>query len=226
MTTQDISPYGIVLYQCKFVQHQLEMSCTFPRYLPQLNTIPSLWIWIYFLFYVAFNSQGHIAMGRLRVEEPVHISWSRFCTINHRASASNYQLSNMKYPVWDLNRLPPRLKASTLTAVPPSPHAEFVKGQSWDVPDCELGPNNNIIQWLTTHSAFHIPGCPSNQEWSECGYACNMTCGEQLKVCATVCREGCECPDRAPLWHLDQCVSRDQCPNTGKTNSLTASPWL
>ena len=26
----------------------------------------------------------------------MHTSWSRFCTVNHRASASNYQLSNMK----------------------------------------------------------------------------------------------------------------------------------
>ena len=33
---------------------------------------------IYFLFYVAFISQGHIKMGSLRVEEPVHTSWSRF----------------------------------------------------------------------------------------------------------------------------------------------------
>ena len=44
-------------------------------------------------FYVAFNSQGHIATGSLQVEET-----SAYCTVNHRASASNYQLSNMKHP--------------------------------------------------------------------------------------------------------------------------------
>ena len=48
-------------------------------------------LFIYLLFYVAFNSQGHIAMGSLWVEET-----SAYCTVNHRASASNYQLSNMK----------------------------------------------------------------------------------------------------------------------------------
>ena len=48
------------------------------------------------LFYVVFNSQGHITTGSLRVEEPVHISWSRFGTVSHRASASNYQLSNVR----------------------------------------------------------------------------------------------------------------------------------
>ena len=48
---------------------------------------------IYLLFYVAFNSQGHIATGSLQVEET-----SAYCTVNHQASASNYQLSNMKCP--------------------------------------------------------------------------------------------------------------------------------
>ena len=76
---------------------------------------------IYLSFYVTFNSQGHIATGSLRVEERVHTSWSRFCTVNHWASASNYQLSNMKCPAQDSNRRPQRLEASTLTATPPSP---------------------------------------------------------------------------------------------------------
>ena len=71
---------------------------------------------IYFLFYVAFNSQGHIATGSLWVEEPVHTSWSRFCTVNHQASVSNNQLSNIKSPGPDSNWRPQRLKASTLTA--------------------------------------------------------------------------------------------------------------
>ena len=54
-------------------------------------------------------SQGHIATGSLQVEET-----SAYCTVKHRASASNYQLSNMK-------RRPQRLEARTLTATPPSP---------------------------------------------------------------------------------------------------------
>ena len=49
-----------------------------------------------FVVYVTFSSQGHIVMGSLRVEEPVHTRWSRFSTVNHQASSSNYQLSNMK----------------------------------------------------------------------------------------------------------------------------------
>ena len=54
----------------------------------------------------------------LQVEET-----SAYCTVNHRASASNYQLSNMKRPARDLNRRPQRLEARTLTATPPSPLA-------------------------------------------------------------------------------------------------------
>ena len=51
----------------------------------------------------------------------MHSSWSRFCTVNHRASASNYQLSNTKNPGQDSNWQRQRLKVSTLTATPPSP---------------------------------------------------------------------------------------------------------
>ena len=42
--------------------------------------------------------------------KPVHI----YCTVNHRASASNYQLSNIKRPARDSNRWPQRLEARTL----------------------------------------------------------------------------------------------------------------
>ena len=71
---------------------------------------------IYLLFYITFNSQGHIQTGSLQVEET-----SAYCTVNHWALASNYQLSNMKRPARDLNRRPQRLEARTLTATPPSP---------------------------------------------------------------------------------------------------------
>ena len=36
------------------------------------------------LFYVAMNSQGDIARASFLAEEPVHTSWSRFCTGNHQ----------------------------------------------------------------------------------------------------------------------------------------------
>ena len=47
----------------------------------------------------------------LQVEET-----SAYCTVNHRALASNYQLSNMKRPARDSKRRPQRLEARTLTA--------------------------------------------------------------------------------------------------------------
>ena len=80
---------------------------------------------IYLLFYVAFNSQGHIAMGSLQVEET-----SAYCTVNHRASASNYQLSNTKHPARDWNQRPQRLEARTLIATPPSPPVRMVSNTS------------------------------------------------------------------------------------------------
>ena len=83
---------------------------------PNSNPPRLIFLFIYLLFYVAFNSQGHIAMGSLQVEET-----SAYCTVNHRALASNYHLSNMKCPARDSNRQPQRLEARTLTATPPSP---------------------------------------------------------------------------------------------------------
>ena len=73
-------------------------------------------LFIYLLFYVAFNSQGHILTGSLQVGET-----SAYCTVNHLASSSNYQLSNMKRPTRDSNQRPQRLEARTLTATPPCP---------------------------------------------------------------------------------------------------------
>ena len=63
----------------------------------------------YLGFYVTFNLQGHIPKGRLQVEET-----SAYYTVNHRALASNYQLSNMKLPAKDSNQWPQRLEARTL----------------------------------------------------------------------------------------------------------------
>ena len=80
-----------------------------------ITSLPNLDLFIYLLFYVAFNSQGHIAMGSLQVEET-----NAYCTVNHRALASNYQLSRMKRPARDLNRRPQRLVARTLTTTPPT----------------------------------------------------------------------------------------------------------
>ena len=99
-----------------------------------------------FLFYVMFNNQGHIATDSLRVEEPVHTCWSICCTVNHRASASNYQLSNMKCLARNSNRRPQRLKASTLTTTSPSLPSHYVDLQDvisiWSVSKFSLKVNS------------------------------------------------------------------------------------
>ena len=92
-----------------------------------------MWQWVFyyvsrFRFSFTSRSTARVILRRGSLHgwrKPVHTSWSRFCTVNHRALASNCQLSNMKYPGRDLNRRPQRLKASTLIATPPSPLAFF-----------------------------------------------------------------------------------------------------
>ena len=92
-----------------------------------------------FFFKVAFNSQGDIVTGSLQVEET-----SAYCTVNHRAWASNYQLSNMKRPARDSNRQPQRLEARTLTATPPSPPNRCVRPEPKNIltnTNTRFGPN-------------------------------------------------------------------------------------
>ena len=91
------------------------LSCFFIIF-TLFNVCSIMNLFIYLLLYVTFNSQGYIVTGSLQVEET-----SAYCTVNHRASASNYQLSNMKRPARDSNRRPQRLEARTLTTTPPSP---------------------------------------------------------------------------------------------------------
>ena len=66
----------------------------------------------------------------LQVEEPVHTSWSTFYTVNHRASAGNYQLSKMKCPDRYSNSRPQRLKVSNLTTTSPTP-LDGLETSSW-----------------------------------------------------------------------------------------------
>ena len=78
-------------------------------------------------------------MGSLQVEET-----SAYCTVNHWASASNYQLSNIKRPARDSNRRPQRLEARTLTATPPSPQITLING--------------NLINFGRTSHSTHFVG--------------------------------------------------------------------
>ena len=83
-----------VLY-CKLLTNGKQLPAFPLEAVPETEPWPQRWE-AKVLPYIAFNSQGHIAMGSLWSEEPENTSWSRFCTVNHQASLSNYQLSSMK----------------------------------------------------------------------------------------------------------------------------------
>ena len=92
--------------------------------LPSINFLHLMVSEIRFICCFTSRSTARVILRQvvLQVEEQVHTSWSRFCTVNYRESASTCQLSNMKRPAQDSNLRPQRLEASTLTATPPSPH--------------------------------------------------------------------------------------------------------
>ena len=81
---------------------------------------------VYGFRFVCFtlHSTARVILRRavLQVEET-----SAYCTVNHWASAGNYQLSNMKRLARHSNRWRQRLEARTLTATPPSPLFQFME---------------------------------------------------------------------------------------------------
>ena len=101
---------------------------------------PSSSFVFYFRFICCFTSCSttRVILRRvlLQVEET-----SAYCTVNHRALASNHKLSNMKRPAQDSNRRPQRLKARTLTAIPLSPLVKLWKFSSRGDVDRYLGTN-------------------------------------------------------------------------------------
>ena len=100
----------------------------------------------YLLFYIVFNRQGILRWVVLQVEET-----SAYCTVNHWASASNYQLSNMKRPALDSNQLPQRLEARNLTTTPPSPPAAGCESVLPTLTECVL-PNRYDLNQPSTRS--------------------------------------------------------------------------
>ena len=65
-----------------------------PKFYTKLDHDPTNFIYL-FGVYVAFNTVQVISQQVVgRAEETSTYSWSRFCTINCRPTASNYQLSH------------------------------------------------------------------------------------------------------------------------------------
>ena len=56
-----------------------------------------------FIFCFTSRSTARVILRRVVYREET----SAYCTVNHQASLSNYQLSNMKHPARDSNRRPP-----------------------------------------------------------------------------------------------------------------------
>ena len=56
----------------QYIQFIRVLYCKLPTNCKQLPAFPLEAV----LFYVEFNSQGHIVMGSLQVEEPVYTRWS------------------------------------------------------------------------------------------------------------------------------------------------------
>ena len=96
-----------------------------------------LHLFIYLGFYVAFNTVQVISQRVVgRAEETSIYSWSRYCTVNCRPTASNYQLSHLR-PCWEPNpglRLGRRKCYHSATVAPRGPFHE----KSQTEPDSRL----------------------------------------------------------------------------------------
>ena len=82
---------GAHIYQKSQLSLRLKLLCTNPS------------LFIYLGFYAAFNTVQVISRRVVgRAEETSTYSWLRFCTVNCRPTASNYQLSHLR-PCQELN---------------------------------------------------------------------------------------------------------------------------
>ena len=65
--------------------------------LPNMHNFGLLCLFIYLGFYIAFNTVQVISRPVVgRADETSTYSWSVFCTVNCRPTASNYQLSHLR----------------------------------------------------------------------------------------------------------------------------------
>ena len=137
---------------------------------------------------------------------------SAYCTVNHRASASNYQLSNMKHLARDSNRRPQRLEGRTLTATPPNQPLLFlnVKYSSLNyIYRCDLQINianqvkyiysihQSITSWFYTPNSavlYSVIGtCYIYKKYlSNCGLSVTTSDMEVMFSPGSVCEFVCE----------------------------------
>ena len=110
------------------------------------------WIYLFYLFICCFTSRSTARF----ILQPVVYRWRKngaYSTVNHRASASNYRLSNMKRPARDSNQWPRRLEVKTLTATPPRP--QYLIGSTKMKIDAILMIETNCIN-KNTSCSIHI----------------------------------------------------------------------
>ena len=83
----------------KFIRTNYKLMRTENKFIKTNNKLmrtENKFIFIYLGFYIAFNTVQVISRRAVgRVEETSIYSWSRFCTVNCRSMASNYQLSHL-----------------------------------------------------------------------------------------------------------------------------------
>ena len=95
--------------------------------------------------------------GSLQLEEPVHTSWSRFYTVNYRALAGNYQISNMKRPGRDSNWQPQEVEwnhSNRYTTEPPDSALKNLLQVTTNV--LTSGQNGNQTPRLERHEAWNL----------------------------------------------------------------------
>ena len=122
----------------------------FKNFWYQLQNQKDLFIWVLHPFH---HCTGHITMGSLWAKKTSTYSWSRFCTVNCRPTASNYQLSHLR---------PGR---------EPSPHLWSGRWECYHsatvrlLPLCHRGPSKSERVWPNTTVLYEHTGLVVSTWW-------------------------------------------------------------
>ena len=92
-----ISPFHTVYFDLGWTPPNIRQKLETVRLWYHIINSPDYRLFIYLGFYVALNTVQVISRQVVgRAEETSTYSWPRFCTVNCRPMASNYQLSHLR----------------------------------------------------------------------------------------------------------------------------------
>ena len=97
------------------------------------------------------------------------------------------------------------------------------------VPKCECPQQAPIFHDGTCIAIRDCPNkrseCIGGRVWNDCALKCIRTCAKPNVPCVKMCVPRCACSSEVPIWHNNECISIEQCPQKKKPNKKIKTLW-